>query len=364
MSTGLRGGDVPDSYLFNDDNDATEAPDMPDTAASNPLAPESAAPAVLSGGKPASPLVTWVRHRARVRGQLDAVPDGKVGRAQRRMHRAVELEALAADARAEAWNNRRVKAWMLAALAVFALGGAVLSAVFSALSVTAALALQGAGWFVASMGPDLLMGGLLALGLVMRSVIAQRGLTLSDASHRAYRTADAWLGGLIATITVGPSLGAAVMAGIAWRHGQPAAGFGWALVSVAVHAIGPVIVVSSGALAPHITGDLARISQHTAQRLADQAATSTNTTSPQVATIPAATSDDNPFGQVTAGSAATSGNGDPVIARARRELGTNVSGKQVANWHRTHIGPVEQKRVGEIRDALKTDSAPRPVPAA
>ncbi|GAA2778245.1 hypothetical protein [Saccharopolyspora taberi] len=352
------GGDVIDLYL---------APDTPRAPAAvvddhTPIA-EQAAPGPVATGElgPAageSVAASWrvrlARHRARVRGQLGQVPDTRVETAKRRMHRAVELEQLAADPRAEAWSNRRVRAWMLAALAVFAAGGAILSAVFSALSVTKALVLGGLGWFVAAMGPDLLMGGLLSLGLVMRSITAQRGLTISPESHRAYRSADRWLGGLIAAITIGPSLGEAITAGLAWAHGGAAAGFGWALVSMAVHAIGPVVVVTSGALAPHITGDLARISQHTAQRLTNTPATSTNTTTPQATQHPPATSSNAASRQVSGLAPETSGNGDPVIDRARRELGTGVSGKQVARWHRAHIGPVNQARVGEIRDALNT----------
>lgn len=345
------GGDVLDPYLPAKD----QTPPLPEPA-EEPA--QAAQPEDTDEAGAASPRVRWARHRARVRGQLDEVPDTKVGRARRRMDRAVELESLAADPRAEAWANRRVRAWMLAALAVFAAGGAVLSAVFSALSVTTALGLAGTGWFVAAMGPDLLMGGLLALGLLMRSVTAQRGLSLSETSHHAYQLADRWLGGLIATITIGPSLGAAAAAGLAWWHGQPAAAFGWALVSVAVHAIGPVVVITSGALAPHITGDLARISQHTAARLAETSATSANTPNPQVTTLPAATSTNTPSAQVTALSAATSVNSDPILERAHRELGPDASGKQIAKWHRTHIGPVSQQRVGQLREALRTHPAP------
>jgi len=346
MSTDLRGGDTLDRFL-------QQSPAEPEPEPAEPAAAPAAQPDPAVE-KPASPLVKYARWRARVRGQLDEVPDTKVRRAARRMSRAVELETLAADPRAEAWSNRRVKAWMLVALAVFAVGGALLSAVFSALSVTAALVLQGIGWFVASMGPDLLMGGLLALGLVMRAVIAQRGLVLSDASHRAYKAADRWLGGLIATITVGPSLGRAIAAAVGVWNGQPPAVLGWALVSMAVHSIGPVIVITSGALAPHITGDLAQISQHTARRLAEHAATSDNATPPQVTSTPLATSDNDGTPQVTTVANATSSDADPVIARARRELGPNVSSKSVARWHRTHIGPIEQKRASEIRDALRT----------
>jgi hypothetical protein len=342
---------------------------FPPIVSAPPLRAVTSAVTSKADEAPASGRVRRARRRATVEGQLADVPDTKIGLAQRRMDRAVELEALAANPRAEAWSNRRQRAWMLGSLAVIAGGGAVLSAIFSALSVSTALRLDGGVWFSAAMGPDLLMGGLMALSLVMRAVIAQRGLSIAPESDAAYRKAEMWLGGLIAVITVGPSLGGAITAGVAWgQKGGTSGAFGWALVAVAVHSIGPAVVWTSAALAPHITGDLARISQHTAQRLADMDLTSGNTTFQQVAVDKpatsgkarfqqvngrnAATSGKARFQQVNGRNAATSGNADQVIIRARRELGSGVSGTQVARWHRTNIGPISQERIGEIRNAL------------
>lgn len=318
---------------------------------------------VVRGDKPASVRVRLARRRARVRGQLGEVPDFKVDAAGERMDRAVQLEALAADPRAEAWTNRRVRTWMLRALAAVAGGGALLSAIFSALSVTEALHLVGRAWFVAAMGPDVLMGGLMALSLVMRAVLSQRGLTIAPESDAAYRTAEKTLGFLIAAITIGPSLGAAAAAGIAWAHGALPTAFGWAVVAVAVHAIGPVVVWTSAALAPHITGDLARISQHTARRIAEMALTSINPGSAQATGPTLATSGNPVLSQFTDRNAATSGIVDPVITRARRELGAGVSGKQIARWYRASIGPIGQERVGEIRDALRSGEDEHAIPA-
>lgn len=229
------------------------------------------------GDTPASWRVRRARRRARVQIQLAAVPDLKVTTARQRVARAATLEDLAGDPRAEAWANRRFRTWALSTLAILALGGTTLSAVFSALSVTTALALTGPEWFTAAAIPDVLMGAMLALTLAMRAVLAQRGLTISRESARAYQRVDRVLGSLIAVIAIGPSLGAAIVSGYRVLHAGAHLGvLGWASVSVAVRSIGPAVVALAALVAPAVTGDLARIAQHTAQRIRKSAATSRN----------------------------------------------------------------------------------------
>lgn len=301
-----------------------------------------------------SKTVRKTRNAARREEQLAEIRDPEISKAERQLDRAARLEQLADDPRAEAYNNRRTRSRILWGLAGAAAGGAILSAIFSALSITTALKLAGGGWFLASMLPDLLMGALMAIGLGMRSILAQRGLEIREASHQAYRMADRVLTVLIAVITVGPSIGALIYSAV--QHGLFSADVGWALVSVAVHSIGPVVVWLAAYLAPAVTGDWAKITAKTAERMAIMLTTSNNVADVQVSApqiSKAATSSNGQFSQVNGSSAATSENTDHVIVRAVRELPAGpVSAKKVAEWHRRTIGGIEQTRAGEIRDAV------------
>jgi hypothetical protein len=310
---------------------------------------------------PASWRVRLARRRALVKEQLAAVPDRRIDAAMRRFDRAVHLEVLAGDPRAEAWANRRFRFWALSALSVLTIFGAALSATFSALSVTTALSLMGAVWFTVSMGPDLLMGGMLALTLAMRAVLAQRGMTISPESAAAYRRIDRVLGTLIGLITVGPSLGSAVAT--CYRvvfHGTDLDLFGWSLISVAIHSIGPVVVAAAAAAAPAVTGDLARISQLTARRIRNNATTSQNaatskdTTYMHTPTAPPTSQNGGPP-QLGAHDGPTTANFDSIIERIRHELGPDASGKQIGRWYREHIGRIGQERITEIRAALRAE---------
>ncbi|MEU5852495.1 hypothetical protein [Saccharopolyspora shandongensis] len=324
-----------------------------------PLPVAYSAPTSENDAEPVSRTVQKTRKSARKEAQLSEIADPKISEAERKLERAARLEQLADDPRAEAYNNRRTRSRILWGLAGAAGGGAILSAIFSALSITTALKLAGGAWFSASMLPDLLMGALMAIGLGMRSILAQRGLEISEASHQAYRKADKVLTVLIAVITVGPSIGALIYSIVLWaKFGGPAADVGWALVSVAVHSIGPVVVWLAAYLAPAVTGDWAKITAKTAERMAIMLTTSDNVVNVQVSnpqTANAATSNNGQFSQVNGSTAATSENTDHVIVRAVRELPAGkVSGGQVGSWHRKNIGPIAQERISQIRDEVNT----------
>lgn len=204
--------------------------------------------------------VRWTRRGAAVQQRLAEIPGKGVIRAGSRNERAAELEALAADPRAEAYANRRARFWLLAMAGLGIALGVGISSSTAQQTITSFM-----GWSASSVAGLAAYGADPALGLVLfatlgaRILASARGVEVPKRARTALNRIELVLFSLVALLNAGPSLGhllGALATGQWVRIGPD-------FMVLVIHCLGPVLVASGVFGVPYMALILAEITTAT-----------------------------------------------------------------------------------------------------
>lgn len=195
--------------------------------------------------------------------RLADVTDPAVIRAQATNAKAADLEALAADPRAEAYANRKIR---LAALSMTG-AGITLGVLISSSAAQATIAhfmkwTEGTLAYWAAYGADPALGLVLFATLLVRAVATARGVVIPEGTRKVFDRIELALFVLVALLNAGPALGSLLAAGLsgAWSALGPAA------MVLVIHTLGPVLVACGVFGLPYTASVLAAISAATTAR--------------------------------------------------------------------------------------------------